>query len=174
VNLGNYNRTILVVLVIIAATLVGWFSVSHSKSQGPQSVNLPSSITKQADFTILYPSNNVKGLDAKSSTLSYSKSNKGIIYELFINNSQVVVSEVGAPQNFGTSTEYANQLGQANVYTSFNTSAGKVSLTRPTGLDNQTVAWLVDDNTLLLARAYQPVTSSGWYLLFNSLVVVKN
>lgn len=154
----------LAIVAVVVIALVG-------KPSNPSAI--PDNIVEEAAFTIFYPRSHVRGLSARLSSVSYSRAGNTLSYVVYVDGKQVFVSEQATPDVFSQNGVYAYKLSQAHEYNSFNSSAGEISLTRPTGLSNQTVAWDNAKNTLVLAHALGPLTNTDWQRLFNNMLVIN-
>jgi hypothetical protein len=161
-NKSLYLAIFLIVIIIGIATLIAALFKQSTTT-------VPTTISSEVDFTILYPAPHINGLHPQSSTITYSQTNKGLSYVVLVDNKKVVVSEQSTPDIFSQNGVYNYKLSQAHEYNSFNTSAGEVALTRPNGLGGQSVAWVNAGGTLTLARAYQSLNEDQWKLLFNNM-----
>jgi hypothetical protein len=124
-------------------------------------------------FQILYPAAKATNIKPLAPTLTYDSAYSGLSYAVLIDGKKVVITEQLTPDIFSQTGVYAFKLNQANQYDSFSTTAGSVKLTKPSGLQGQTVAWLNAHGTLTLAHAFNTLSENEWKMLFNNLQTVQ-
>lgn len=146
----------------------GVYALTH-----PKPALIPQSIQQKASFAIFYPLDQNSSVVPQHSSLTYDNVNKALAYTVIVNGKKVTLSEQATPEIFSESGVYNFKLNQAHQYDSFNTSAGEVTLTRPGDLGGQTVAWLNNHGTLILARGLQSLSVAEWQELFNQLSIVR-
>lgn len=159
------HKTIVIVAVaVVLGSLAGlaWYLKAHA---GP----IPSSIKHKLGFAVLYPQQNVPNLAVQRASLSYDEASGGLSYAVRLSGKKVVITEQPTPSIFNEAGTYSFKLNQAHNYAHFTTTNGDVDLTKPDGLQNQTVAWANTKGVLVLAHAFQNLDNTEWKTLFDNL-----
>jgi hypothetical protein len=129
-----------------------------------------SNLARRVSFTISYPIQPPAEIKTDLSTMSYSPTDQGFSYIVHVDDKPVTISQQGVPDIFSEPGVYDYKLQQANEYDDFSTNFGDVTLTKPSELHGQTVAWVNAKGTLTLARVTgQSLTDNEWKLLFNNM-----
>ena len=159
--------------LLVLAGGVGVLLVATVIITGGPKTDFPADIEKKANFSIFYPDQEALDITVAKSTINYSKQDNGLSYEATVRGKKVVVSQQALPSIFDEKGVYAYKLNQARQFDSFDTSAGEVTLTRPSDLNGEVVAWDKSKDTLILARTTDDMRKADWKLLFDSMVVVN-
>lgn len=153
------------VVLTFGAGLIGWLWLSRPL--------FSHKIRQQVNFVILYPANSsVTTLDRKS--IKYDSTEKILTYNASIGTNQLIVTNQATPSNFTDIPQLFDKvIGGMHPYVTFDSSNGKVSLTRPPNTNNQQVAVLNNHGTLMFVRANHDLSEDQWRKFFNNLNELK-
>lgn len=134
---------------------------------------VPRQVRRQLDFVALVPDSSQAAIIDRTS-VKYDSSNKVLSYEAKYQSSRLIVTNQAAPETFSDVPKvYDKFLEDLHAYTSFDSSLGKVSLTRPPKADSQQVAIISTKGTLMFVRANHDLSNDQWRKFFNNLQTVK-
>jgi hypothetical protein len=154
---------VIVLVIISAAFAVGYYL-------WPKPI-LPSSVTKQVNFTVFVPNEKVTVVNKNSA--KYDEKLKLLSYDIVANNIKIVISLQPTPESFTEIPEaYDRVVASMNEYAKFENNLGVVRLTRPTDLDGKQVAVLNAKGTLAFIKPESDLTDDEWKDFFNNLVVM--
>lgn len=134
---------------------------------------VPSFIGRQASFIIAYPGEKNSAKIDRSS-FKYDTNNKILTYTSSIDSTHLVVTNQAAPDTFTDVPQtYDKLLTSMHAYSNFDSAAGKVSLTHPPNVNNQQVAVVIIQGTLMFVRADHDLDQDQWRRFFNNLLISK-
>lgn len=130
---------------------------------------LPGDLRRQISFVVFYPSSHNPARPDRS-TIKYDGSQKLLTYTARIGSTTLIVTNQAAPDAFvDIPAAYDKMLADMHAHDSFTGSLGKVTLTRPDNLNQQQVAVLNAQGTLMFVRADHDLEVEQWRKFFNSL-----
>jgi hypothetical protein len=161
---GHYQAVVSVFILLIIGIVI--FLVTWQASP------IPSGIAKQINYVIFYPQT-TSALQIKSSSIKYDRSIKQLSFIASFGGSTLTFSEQSTPDAFNIGLNYYNEFVQnLGDYDTFSAIDGTVSLTRPTGLSQET-AVMNAKGTLMFVKSSKNLDEDSWKLLFNSFKFIQ-
>ncbi len=134
---------------------------------------LPRSVRHQVSFVVLYPGKN-NPAQLHRSSIKYNADEKVLTYYAMLDGSRLTVSNQATPEAFiDVPQAYDKLVSGMRPYASFDSSSGKVALTRPPNSNNQQAAVTKAHGTLMFVRADHDLTDDQWRKFFNNLASFK-
>lgn len=162
----SVGLTVLVLLVLVAAVLI-----IIIKSQ--DKYKIPTSISNQLDFPVLFLKNPTPKFTIETSSIKYAAQPDGskvFSFILFDGRDKITFSEQAYPEVL-IYDKFTNSL---NPYSEVGTLYGKATLGRPKDAGGKQVAGLkYTDSTLIFAQPEQDLTDFEWTSIFNALDTLR-
>ncbi len=165
--MGKRRKWLLIGTVVVAAlcaiVLMAWINRPL----------LPGNIRKQVSFVVLYPNSKTHARIDRSS-IKYDSPKKILTYTATVASAHVIITNQATPGTFTDVPQlYDKLLVSLHSYNDFTTAAGKVSLTRPPNANNQQVAVVNTQGTLMFVRSDHDLSEDQWRRFFNNLSTSK-
>lgn len=163
------NKKIALSFILAGVLIIAMSAVCFALWPKPA---LPSSITRQINFTIFMPNAETVSIDKPS--IKYDSSLKLLSYNINTLNTRAVVSMQPTPESFTDIPEvYKKIVTTMNEEFKFENDLGTIYITRPSDLKGKQAAVVNAKGTLLFIKPDADLTQDQWRQLFNSLDVEK-
>ena len=160
------------VFISIAGFLIISVIVFLFISSSSQPPIVPNDIISQVNFPIFYPPVSQQ-MTVEAGSYRYAKSLGQVTFIVNFDNKHITFAEQSSPDSFAADpsfyTAFVQKLGG---YANFDSVNGRVDLTRPAQVNNETGV-MNAKGTLLFAKSTGDISEDNWKLLFNALDYTK-
>ncbi|HSW37689.1 MAG TPA: hypothetical protein VLG37_04975 [Candidatus Saccharimonadales bacterium] len=152
--------------IIVSGATIGVIKLTQSRSI------IPKDIKKQLNIVTLLPKSDQIIVDHHS--FKYDSNAKVLTFVVSGFGIKNTISEQATPDPINDIPQYLDKLTESlHEYTSFDTAAGKVYLTRPEELKGDQSAVMNSKGVLMFAHPEKDLTDDQWRQFFNSLDVIR-
>jgi len=159
----------LIILLYAIAIVVG-VKIFQVMSKTP----IPNDIKKNISFMVFYPDHKKTGYSLVQDSFKYNPDSKVLLFNADSADNQLVITEQATPDPFNDIPQYwPSFTSELNSYTEFDSSDGKVALTRPAELKGGQSAVFNGKGTLMFIHPKKDLSDDEWRKLFNNLKIIK-
>jgi len=164
---GRYRELFFIALTVLLAASIVLFLANKDK------YHIPSTITKQLNFPILFLNKPSGSYQLEQSSIKYvNAGNDGKVFSYIVNDvsNPITITEQAYPE----ALIYDKLTNSINPYSEVGTIYGATTLGRPKdGGGGQVAVLKYGDGTLIFMRPQADVSNGDWLGLINSLEPVK-